>query len=282
MGLEQLLPEYQAQYYALEPEIERSVRKASNARGVYYSGASVDEEARAKADLLARLAAESAATRASREEKAKDREAARSESSAGRRSALAAAALGTGGGALATLGTLAYLNKAGGGQLVPLADGRIGVYKNGVLSELPIKGGAGQAAEGGLPALQYDPATGKAAFGAAQGAEGGLPPLRYDPATGKASMGAAAPASGAGAQKTSFFKQPAGWKQLLAGTAGGVAGSEIGKLAFGSSMGGDIGAAGGGLAGFAAGMKYGNSPYAALAGAGIGAFGGRGLGQLFR
>lgn len=262
MGLEQLLPEYQAQYYALEPEVERSVRRASNARGMYYSGSSIDDEARAKADLLAKLAGESAAADTSSQEKAKDRQAAKDEAATSRRTSLMAAALGTGGGALATLGTLAYLNKTQPGSLVPLGDGKVGSYSNGQMR------------------VVYDPAAGGAAGGPppnmVPNAGGGLSPA---PAGG--APGAAAPGAPGAATAPSNFKQPFGWQQLVAGAAGGVGGSELGKLAFGGGgLGGDIGAGVGGAGGFLAGMKYGGNPYAALFGAGLGAFGGRGLGGL--
>jgi hypothetical protein len=73
MGLESLLPAYREQYNALMPEIERGVNADLIRRGMFNSGAATDSMARAKADLLAELAAKSAGAQTTTDEANKDR-----------------------------------------------------------------------------------------------------------------------------------------------------------------------------------------------------------------
>lgn len=236
MALDQLLPEYQAQYYALEPEIERSVRQSQNARGMFYSGSATDAEVRAKEQLLAELASKSAAARTSADQNERDRADARS----GRKAQILSAGLGAGAGALSTMGTLYYLNRSSPGSLVTLND-KIYNFKDGKLTPLDMTGQPGAAA-GAPPTVAGRPA-----------------PAGWTPMLDRVNV-----------------------RNLAGGAAGGIAGSELGKMAFGDSKYGDIGAGAGGLAGYAAALRYGSgSPLTAGLAAGAGAFGGRGLAKLF-
>ena len=80
-GLGALSPEVQAQYEYLMPEVEKAVRRATNARGVFYSGPAQVEEIEAKRKLLTELALADEASKREQgfqsSEREKDREVAR-------------------------------------------------------------------------------------------------------------------------------------------------------------------------------------------------------------
>src|SRR3990167_9153246 len=86
-GLGSLSPEVQAQYDYLMPEVEKAVRRATNARGVFYSGPAQQEEIEAKRKLLTELALADEARKKEQgyqsSEREKDREVAREEAAQG-------------------------------------------------------------------------------------------------------------------------------------------------------------------------------------------------------
>lgn len=264
-GLDSLSPNRRTQYDALIPEIERSVREAQNARGGFYSGAAIDAEARAKAELLAKLAGQDAAEQAQASESARDRaltERIRGEEiKAGKRNALLGI-LGSGVGAAATLGGLAYMNKGGtaGQNLISLGNGQYGVFDPATKSITPIA--VGGKAPAALPVAAADD------FGAGWGAR--LP--------GTAPAPVAAPAAA-----PSMWKSAAAPKSLGAGALGGGLGYLGARAAGADSTEGAIGSGIGGGLGYLAAARYGaGNPYAAGAGALFGAFGGGLLGNLFK
>lgn len=273
MGLEQLSPEYQAQYEALLPEIERAVRSKNNARGMFYSGQAGDEEVRAKADLLAKLAGESASTRATASENEKNRQTERdlhAEAIRANKSQTALNLIGTGVGSAAGLAMLA--GKSGATNILPMADGRIfsiDAAGNAKLIKLP---GGPAAASGGVsvPEFLARPGAGDPMAGTLSAAN----PGSY-----------AATAEGAGAAPSMWKNATgAGWGGAALAAGGGLAGLGLSNLISGrSSTGQSVGAGLGGLGGAAAYLKYGGgNPYLmGLAGLG-GALGGGLLGNLFK
>lgn len=266
--LDSLTPNRRTQYDALIPEIERSVREAQNARGGFYSGAAVDAEARAKAELLAKLAGQDAAEQATASENARDRALTErirgEETKAGKRNALLGI-LGSGVGAAATLGGLAYMNKGGkaGENLISLGNGQYGVFDPATKSITPISVGKTPGAPAAaLPAAADD-------FGAGWGAR--LPGT------------APAPVAPTVAATPSMWKSAAAPKSLGAGALGGGLGYLGARAAGADSTEGAIGSGIGGGLGYLAAARYGaGNPYAAGAGALFGAFGGGLLGNLFR
>lgn len=276
MGLEQLSPEYQAQYNALIPEIERSVRSSNNARGMFYSGQATDAEARAKADLLAKLASESAATRATAQENAKNRAtemAINAESvKAGKRTALLNL-LGGGTSAAATIAGLQYMHPQ---QIVPLGLGADGKMAYGTIgadgkSLIPL------GAPGGAPA---------AALPGGGGAPG-LDALSTAPYPGPYAPGMAPGAAATVAAQPSMWKTATALPNLGAGAAGGGLGFLAARAAGAKGLGADIGAGLGGAGGYMGGLALANSmgwssPWTAGLGALAGSFGGGLLGNLFR
>lgn len=267
--LDSLTPSRRTQYDALIPEIERSVREAQNARGGFYSGAAVDAEARAKAELLAKLAGQDAVEQATASENARDRELTErirgEETKAGKRNALLGI-LGSGVGAAATLGGLAYMNKGStaGQNLISLGNGQYGMFDPATKSITPISvGKAPGAPAAGLPAAAADD------FGAGWGAR--LPGTT-------APVPTAAPVAA-----PSMWKSAAAPKSLGAGALGGGLGYLGARAAGADSTEGAIGSGIGGGLGYLAAARYGaGNPYAAGAGALFGAFGGGLLGNLFR
>lgn len=263
--LDSLTPTRRTQYDALIPEIERSVREAQNARGGFYSGAAIDAEARAKAELLAKLAGHDAAEQAQASENARDRALTErikgEETKAGKRNALLGI-LGSGVGAAATLGGLAYMNKGStaGQNLISLGNGQYGMFDPATKSITPIAVGGGKAPASLPSAAAADD------FGAGWGAR--------LPGTAPAPVAAPAP---------SMWKSAAAPKMLGAGALGGGLGYLGARAAGADSTAGDIGAGLGGGLGYLAAARYGaGNPYAAGAGALFGAFGGGLLGKLFK
>lgn len=266
--LSSLLPAYQQQYLSMAPAIERAVIASENARGMANSGQANDSTAKGLASLLATLSGESAGAQTQSDLQAKQLQAQKemqSEQLGAQRSAntaqMISGGLGAGLGGLSTLAMLKYMK----GGAPTWSMGPNGQLYNSVTGELK---GATTAA----PA-----APGLGAGSATDSSWGGVPYA--------AGAGPAAPAAAAAAPT-------AGWQQLVAGAqnpmnyaagaVGGLAGNQLGNLAFGKNN-SAIGSAAGGLGGGALGLTmYGDSPWAALAGAGLGAFAGGGLGGLFK
>lgn len=277
MGLEQLSPEYQAQYNALIPEIERSVRSSNNARGMFYSGQATDAEARAKADLLAKLASESAATQAQASENEKNRDTQKSihddEIKAGKRNALLGIISG-GTGAAATLGGLAYMNKAPSQPIFQDKFGNWNTLGADGKSIVPLGGqpGAGGVGGGASAPNLFDPSAGPAFVpGAGPG---------FNPA-------ASAPVAASVTAAPSMWKSAVSLPTLGAGAVGGGLGRLGAGMAGAGGQNADIGAAAGGGAGYLGGLalasKFGfSNPWAAGLGALAGSFGGGLLGNLFK
>lgn len=278
MGLEQLSPAYQAQYEALIPEIERSVRSSNNARGMFYSGQAGDAETRAKADLLAKLASESAATQAQANENAKNRDTQTSihneDIKAAKRNALLGI-VGSGVGAATTLGGLAYMNKP---PAMPIFQDKFGNWNTlgaDGKSIVPLGGPTG---------------TGVSATAAPSGFSGlgGTPesPVPFTPGMGPGMT----PVAAGAAPTAAAVAAPSMWKSALnpGSLAAGAAGGGLGYLASGAvngrdSTGGAVGAGLGGLGGYALASRFaGGNPWVAGLGALAGSFGGGLLGNLFK
>jgi hypothetical protein len=102
-----LLPAYREQYYALEPDIEKKVRTAQAARGMFYSGAGSQEEVEAKNQLLAQLASASAQSQVASEEAEKNRQSAEKTA----RSQALGSGIAAGAGGLAALAPLMLMEK---------------------------------------------------------------------------------------------------------------------------------------------------------------------------
>lgn len=263
MGLEALAPEYQTQYEALLPEIERAIREKNNARGMFYSGQAGDEEVRAKADLLAKLAAESAATSAREREGTRDRELREKilaeETKAGKRNALLSI-LGQGVGSAATLGGLSYLNRGGTAGANVIEHGGVKYLMDAKGGVTPINFPGGGPSSAMTPVPNFNPNV--AGTGPMMPMPGGAPAA---PAASMWSSPMASLASGA-----------------LGGGLGYLGASQIGRK---GNLGGDIGAGLGGLAGLGLMSKFGpamlQNPWGAGLGALAGAFGGKMLGDLF-
>lgn len=291
MGLEALSPAYQTQYEALIPEIERAVRAKNTARGMFYSGQAGDEEVRAKADLLAKLASESAATEARASEGERNRrleeKLKNEEIKASKRNALLGM-IGGGASSAAGLAGLAMLRPEVAGQPIQLADGSVALFnpKSGKLSPLSMA----ETGSSTRAPIDMAAAPGRAGLFEVPTPKGTSADLvRGDFGVPGTSSTPVAPAT----PSTSFWKNPAlSPTNLLSGAAGGGLGYLLSRSAGGgSSLGGDIGAGVGGAAGYAGGLKaapyllskFGmTSPWAAGLGALLGSTGGGLLGNLFR
>jgi len=244
-GIESLLPEYQAQYYALEPEIERTVREASNARGTYYSGEAITEESRAKEQLLASLASQSANANQSAKESEKERSASAERATSEGKAGMISAGLNAGLGAAGMMG--AYKLMGAGNRFVPVtsADGQIQLIDtksqtNLTTGESLVKGGPATATP--TPAMGW----GSSSMGKSTG-------------FGNLALGAGGGVLGSAAGKAAFGG--GGLSDLLS-AAGGGAGYYWGAPAL---------------------QAAGASPWLAVpAAAGLGAFGGRGLSSLLK
>jgi hypothetical protein len=286
-GLESLSPARQAQYEALLPEIERSVRNAQNARGGFYSGEATAAETRAKADLLAKLASQDASEQASSNESARDRALTEKikgeEIKAGKRNVLLGI-LGTGVGAAATLGGLKYMNPSGGNNLVPLGNGKFGMFDPATKTITPIAETGAGAVSARAPIDLSRSATNPNLFADPNSAEaliagdfGPMPPAVN-----------ASPAAPAVAAPTSMWKPAIAPTNLAAGAAGGGLGYLASRsVNGGGSTAGDVGAGVGGAGGYMGGLALANkfgwsNPWAAGLGALAGSFGGGLLGNLFK
>lgn len=251
-GLDTLLPEYQEQYNALMPEIERKVRGDLTRRGMTNSGDATDALARAQAQLLAELAGKSANTRADQAEAERQRRFAGEQNNANRSEAARAQRLGLIGSAVGGLGTLA------------------GMYamRPQVQPNITAIGDRG---------FTYDPRSRSMRAIPVEGAEGGI-----TPAGGGVMADGQSPTAAPGGP-ASIWKKAKGFGGLAAGgAAGGLLGSQLSSLIAGRDTGtmGDVGAGLGGLGGAAALSRYG--PWGAGLGALLGAGGGGLLGNLFR
>lgn len=293
MGLESLSPNRRSQYEALLPEIERSVRNTQNARGGFYSGEATDAETRAKADLLAKLAAQDAAEQATSNENARDRALTEriknEEIKAGKRNSLLNI-LGTGVGAATTLGGLKYMNPAGGSNVITM-NGRL--FEKGAkgawVDVTPGAGGAPTAASGRAPVdmvaspgggnlfepagWNSDVAPGSVFGGGAPTSPGGVPtsPVPTAPAAAGASM----------------WKNAIVPTNLGAGALGGGLGYLGARAAGANGKNADIGSAVGGAGGYMGGLALANkfgwsNPWSAGLGALLGAGGGGLLDNLFK
>lgn len=281
-GLDALSPGSRTQYEALIPEIERSVRASNQARGLFYSGQAGDAETRAKADLLAKLAAQDTAIQATAAENEKNRATQRDiqaqEIKAGKRNALVNL-LGAGVGSAATLGGLAYMNKPGV-QMLPY-DGKILAYDPVTKTFTPVNisggaSGAGGAASApsGLNSLDNlaGPAYGSDRMSMLDGSNAGSAPV----------IGLTSPKPPHSIwQNMTDNSTPGGiFGRLGAGAAGGTLGYLGGNaLTKQNNIGGEIGGAVGGLGGLALASKFSANPWAAGLGALFGAGGGSWLGN---
>lgn len=284
-GLDALSPEARTQYEALIPEIERSVRAKNNARGMFYSGQAGDDEVRAKADMLAKLAAQDTAVQATASENERNRaleEKLKGEDvKASKRNALLGL-VGSGVGAATTLGGLAYMNKSGSGlQFLPDGKGGMLSYDPATKAFAPVN--IGGPATSGVGGATLAP-SGLDSIGA--GSEYGPQGLGMT-APGLTPPGSAVPLPGAAPVATpSMWSNPLG--SLAGGAAGGLAGylgaSQIGRKGnLGGDVGAGVGGALGGLGGLAIASRYGYSnPLGAGLGALAGSFGGKLLGDLFK
>ena len=127
------------------PQIELAVRNANQARGMFYSGSAIEAETKAKADLLAKLAAEQAQEEAdtAQQERAIGANAAAAETSAkaaGRESNRSL--LGAGLGTATMLGGLYAMRDMGGGasNVVSLGDGKYGRISGNQITPLSVGG----------------------------------------------------------------------------------------------------------------------------------------------
>lgn len=274
-----------AQYESLLPDVRRSAQTASNARGGFYSGAAVDAETRAEADLLAKLAGQDAADEAHKKESDRNDQTVRDihdeDIRAGKRNSLVNL-LGAGVGSAATLGGLTYMNKGASGlQFLPDGKGGMLSYNPSTKVFAPVSVGGGAAPGVGGAALGSTAPTGLAALNAPG-------PTAMSVGTPGAYVGAAAPAAATAAAApvaTSMWNSPlkaAGG--VLGGAAAGYGGSKLAELIAGrGGKNNDLGAAAGGLAGFGAGAYFGGgNPWLAGLGALGGSLGGGLLGNLFR
>ena len=279
MGLEQLSPSAQAEYNALIPEIERSVRSKNQARGTFSSGQAGDEEVRAKAGLLAKLAEQDTAIQATSAENARNRSAQqelqREEIKASKRNALVNL-LGAGVGSAATLGGLAYMNKPGL-QFLPDGKGGMLAYDSATKTFSPIGvSGTGRGVEGvtgGLSVLSAPPPAG--GLQSTLNADFGVPP---------ATVPGAAPAITPTAPKGPSMWQKAGAPASLgAGVIGGGLGYLAARGLGADSTAGSVGSGVGGLGGYMAYSRFGGgNPYMAGLAALGGSLGGGLLGNLFK
>lgn len=261
-GLESLLPEYQAQYTALMPEIERKLRADLVRRGMRFSGTAGEELTRAQAALLAELAGKSEQSRLSQAESARERqhqatqaEAARREQARQTRLAL----IGSGVGGLATLGGMYAMRPRpeAAANLFQLQDGSFASFDpaSGTMKPVPMAGGG--AAGGGTELAAGAPGAGVG--------------------------GAVNPAAPAAPSMWQRVKQP-GFSGYAGAAAGGFAGQQLARLVGGGGgTGTDVGAGLGGLGGLMAARRLGGtSPWALGLGALAGSFGGGLLGNLFK
>ncbi len=284
MGLEQLSPSAQAEYNALISEIERSVRSKNQARGTFYSGQAGDEEVRAKADLLAKLAAQDTALQATSQENARNREAQeRSQDKdikAGKRNALVNL-LGAGVGSAATLGGLAYMNKPGV-QFLPDGKGGMLAYDAATKTFSPVDISGGRGAVGAAAGAPSMGAAGPGGFGGdlfapPPNTSANLGPLGTPPGS--------APPIGATAPKppNSMWQNATGAKALGAGALGGGLGYLAARGLGADSTAGAVGSGVGGLGGYMAYSRFGSgNPYMAGLAALGGSLGGGLLGNLFK
>lgn len=292
----QLSPAYQQQYDALLPQILLQQRQANQARGMFYSGNAIDSENKAAADLLAKLAAQQATdTQQSKLQQGQINQAQSAQENQSKATARATnmGLIGSGIGAAATLGGLAYMGagKAGANGLQNIVAGGPTGYmqlKNGVMTPVPMSGAAGVGvtppAVGGA-GMSSAPTSldGLAGVGPTPNPmmstqPGGLPQAGFASATPAAST--VAPAAPVASMWNDPMQAAGGIGMGLAGGAGGyLAANQVnggGKnTALSSGLGGLAGGATGAL------MSSGN-PYAAGAGALLGSFGGGLLGNLFK
>lgn len=290
-GLDSLSPARRTQYEALLPEIQRSSRNAANARGGFYSGAAIDAETRAEADLLAKLAGLDASEQAAIAEGERNRESERNIRAEDRKAANTANnknLIGSGVSSLMQLIGAYQQSKNAGGQVVPLPGGSFGLFNPSDKTITPIPMG-GKPGVGGDTLAQTAP-TGLAALGTADNPEvmGIAGPVSYGrPAASPPPIAspAASPGVGATMWKNATSGGAGGTAARAAGAlGGGFAGSELARRAAGrGGLGTDIGAALGGLGGAGAGAYYGGrNKWGAGLGALLGSFGGGLLGNLFR
>ncbi len=295
---------YQAQYDALLPQVEEAARNAAQARGMFYSGQATSAETKAKADLLAKLAAQQAEDeqqqliqkrQIDQQQSAQENQTKASERNTN------LGLIGTGVGTAATLAGL-YAMRGGGNQLQNMvAGGPTGYMKmvNGKLEPVPI----GEGNVGGS-ALAQSPTSldSLAGTGPTPNPMGGQPVMGSQPmdmssisqpfnvsSGGVGVGGAAAPSTAAGiiapaAPVASMWNDPL---QAAGGLAGGAAGGFGGYLAANQINGGGkntaLASGLGGLAGGGAGaLLSGGNPYMAAGGALLGSFGGGLLGNLFK
>lgn len=291
-----LNPTYQAQYEALLPQLILNTQQANQARGMFYSGQATDSETKAEADLIAKLAAQQATdTQQTAIQQAQINQAQSAQENQSKATARATnmGLIGSGIGAAATLGGLAYMGagKAGANGLQNIVAGGPTGYmqlKNGVMTPVPMAGAAGV---GVTP-----PAVGGAGMSSAPTSLDGLagvgptpnPMMSTQPgglpSAGFASAAPSAAVAPAAAPVASMWNDP---MQAAGGVGMGLAGGAGGYLAANQVNGGGkntaLASGLGGLAGGATGalMSSGN-PYAAGAGALLGSFGGGLLGNLFK
>lgn len=302
--LDQLSPAYQAQYDALLPQLKLQVQQANQARGMFYSGQATDAETKAEADLLAKLAAQQATDQQQQLLQANQinqAQSAQENQSKATARATNMGLIGSGIGAAATLGGLAYMNKGGANGLQNIVAGGPTGYmqlKNGTMTPVPMAGGAAPGVGGSALAAPAAGAT-PAGVGGLDGLAGVGPtpspagPGAFNAPGGANGMGgfnpggaapAAATASPTAAPVASMWNNPLqGAEGVGMGLAGGVGGYLAANQVNGGGRNTPLAAGLGGLAGAGAGalMSSGN-PYAAGAGALLGSFGGGLLGNLFK
>ncbi len=288
-GLDSLSPSRRTQYDALLPDIEKSVRDAQNARGGFYSGAAVDAESKAKAELLAKLASLDASEQATAGQNDRDRalteKIKNEEIKAGKRNALLGI-LGTGAGAAATLGGLKYMNPGGGSNVVAMNGRLFEKGPKGAWVDVTPGAAGGSGVVGGGPApidMVASPGGGNLFESASPGARDLI--AGDFGAPGTAAVGAASPAA-VGAQP-SMWKNAIAPSNLGAGALGGGLGYLAARGLGAKGTGADVGAAAGGAGGYVGGLALANkfgwsNPWAAGLGALLGAGGGGLLGNLFK
>lgn len=307
---------YQTQYDALLPQIDLASQQAQQARGMFYSGNAVDAQTKARADLLAKLAAQQAQD----EQATRQQQAAIAQAQSAQENATKSAnrntnlgLIGSGVGAAATLYGLSKNIGANPMQntfAMPMGTGPgqspsgYGKMVGGVMTPVPVAnsvpgvGGASLTPSngGGLASLSGpgigptpppDFAGGGGAFNAPGGANGlgGLNPGTPNPTGYVIGSGGAPAGANGGAAQPSMWNDP---NQAMGGIAAGTAGGIGGYLAANQVNGGGkntaLASGLGGLAGAAAGGMFGatGNPYAVGAGALLGSFGGGLLGNLFK